>query len=380
MALKERTKKWLRKLVLMCFFVNLFLYLTACLTPYINPQHFFPMTFLALGFPLLLLGMIFWFLVSILFLKRKTWILFLLILAGYKNIHSTIGSSFSDNSLIEKKDNSFRVLSWNVKNFLLHELSQDTPGNAYKKVMAFIKSSNADFVCIQDFEQLDSIIFLHPINYIKDSLHYPYTYFSVDIDTTDRYGHSRYGTCIFSKVPIVNSGSMQYVGKKHFNESLGYADVAINNQKLRIFNTHLRSMYLSIRDSKQYDFKYIIDDTMLVFHSSKFNKIKYFDTSHFNQTKVIKNAFDSTAIPFVFCADLNSVSSSYVYHQISRNLNDAFVQKGFGWGGTYSNLLPFLRIDVILMSKQLEATKYYSPKLELSDHYPVVADIAFKKD
>ncbi len=380
MVQKERIKTLLKKLVLMCFFINLFLYLISCLIPFINPQYFFPLTLLALGFPLLLLGMLFWFLASLFFKRKKSWLVFLLILPGYKNIHSTIGLSFSNNNLTEKKANSFRVLSWNVKNFVNHEKNQDTIGCAYRKMMMFIKSTNADFVCIQDFEQLDSSIFLHPIDFIKDSLHYPYTYFSVDIDTTDKYGHSRYGTCIFSRSPIVNSGSIQYIGKKHFNESLGYADMVVSNQKIRIFNTHLRSMYLSIRDSKQFDFKYIIDDTMLVFHSTKFDKLKYFDTAHINQTKAIKTAFDNTKIPFVFCADLNSVPSSYVYSKLSKNLNDAFVQKGFGWGGTYSNLFPFLRIDVVLMSKELEATKYYSPKLELSDHYPVVADITFKKD
>ena len=380
MAQRERIKRLLKKLILFCFFVNLFLYLISCLTPFISPQYFFPITFLALGFPLLLLGMLFWFLASLFLKRKKSWLVFLFILLGYKNIHSTIGCSFSNNNLTEKKENSFRVLSWNVKNFVINRVTQDTPGSAYKKIMMFIKSTNADFICIQDFEQLDSSIFLHPINYIKDTLKYPYTYFSVDIDTTNKDGHSRYGTCIFSRVPIVNSGSIQYIGKKHFNESLGYADIAIGNQKLRIFNTHLRSMYLSINDCKQLDFKYVIDDTMLVFHSSKFDKLKYFDTSHINQTHIIQKAFDTTKIPYIFCADLNSVSSSYVYQQISKNLNDAFMQKGFGWGGTYSNLMPFLRIDVVLMSKELEATKYYSPKLELSDHYPVVTDIAFKKD
>jgi len=376
----ERIKKLLKKFVFVCFFVNLFLYLISCLTAFISPHYFSVMTFVALGFPLLLLGMLFWFVASLLFKRNKSWIVFFLILLGYKNIHSTIGLSFSNNNLAEKKNNSFRVLSWNVKNFVNHEKNQDTVGCVYRKMMMYIKSTNADFVCIQDFEELDSSIFLHPINYIKDSLYYPYTYFSVDNDTTDKYGHSRYGTCIFSRFPIVNSGSIQYIGKKHFNESLGFADVAISNKKVRIFNTHLRSMYLSIRDSKPFDFKYIIDDTMLVFHSTKLDKLKYFDTSHINQAKIVKTAFDTTKIPFIFCADLNAISASYVYNQISRNLNDAFVQKGFGWGGTYSSLMPFIRIDVVLMSKELEATKYYSPKLELSDHYPVVADIAFKKD
>jgi endonuclease/exonuclease/phosphatase family metal-dependent hydrolase len=380
MKYRERIKILLKRFVFGCFFVNLFFYLISCFTPLISPQYFSVMTFLALGFPLLLLGMLFWLLVTLFFKRKKSLLVFLFILVGYKNIHSTIGFSFSNSSLAEKKSNSFRVLSWNVKNFINHELKQDTVGCAYRKMMTFIKSTNADFFCIQDFEQQDSSIFLHPINYIKDSLNYPYSYFSVDIDTTTKYGHSRYGTCIFSRFPIVNSGSVQYIGKKHFNESLGYADIEIKNKKLRIFNTHLRSMYLSIRDSKQFDFKYVIDDTMLVFRSSKFDKLKYFDTSHINQTKIIKNTFDTTKIPYVFCADLNSVSSSYVYNQISKNLNDAFVQKGFGWGGTYSSLMPFLRIDVVLMSKELEATTYYSPKLQLSDHYPIVADIIFKKN
>ena len=88
---------------------------------------------------------------------------------------------------------------------------------------------------------------------------------------------------------------------------------------------------------------------------------------------------DTTTIPYVFCGDLNAVPASYVYHILSKNLNDAFLQNSIGWGSTYNSKIPFLRIDVVLTSKQLTTTKYQSPKLQLSDHYPVVADIIFDK-
>ena len=249
--------------------------------------------------------------------------------------------------------------------------------NIVADMMLFIKNTNADILCVQDFEQMSPKPYCQFINYITDSLHFPYHYYSVDLDTTMFYGSTQYGTCIFSKYPIQKFGSIAYSGK-HFTESLGFADVIINNKPIRIFNTHLRSMYLGM--TKEYttsNFKYIMNDTNIAFHSTTFDKLKYFDTSHINQAKLIKKVMDTTTIPFIFCADLNSVPSSYIYHYISNNLNDAFVQQGLGWGGTYSSSIPFYRIDVVLMSKALKAIHYVSPKLELSDHYPVVVDIGW---
>ncbi|MFY7963345.1 MAG: endonuclease/exonuclease/phosphatase family protein [Chitinophagaceae bacterium] len=301
-----------------------------------------------------------------------------IILCGFKNISSVFSYHFTTKNLPEKTDKTFRVLTWNVENFITHHINSDTVGSKYREMIKFIQSSNADIVCIQDFEQLDSSIFLHPIEFIKDSLHYPFIYMSKDIDTTTIWGHSVYGTCIFSRLPIKNSNSIQYNGK-HFTESLGFADVIYNNKTIRIFNTHLRSMYTSMDTTKpREEFKYVMNDTNIVFHSSKYAKLKYFDTSHINQVEIIRKVMDTTKLPFVFCADLNSVPSSYVYHQLGKNLTDAFTAKGSGWQGTYSGNIPFLRIDVVLMSKELKPIHYFSPRLNLSDHYPIIADISFK--
>jgi len=369
-------KKIFTTFIKISFYTSVIFYLLACLTPYISPKYFYPLTFLAIGFPLLLIVMLVWLIFFGFYKKKFTLIVFVIILFGFKNIISVFSFHLPQQKLEQKSTTAIRVLSWNVMNFVMHEVKNDTIGNPYKKMMNFIKSTNADIICIQDFEQLDSSIFLHPISYIKDSLFFPYVYLSPDIDTTTFWGHSYYGTCIFSKFPIVNSSRVQYNGK-HFTESLAIADISYNNKIFRVFNTHLRSMYTSMDTTlPREDFKYVIDDTNLVFHSSKLFKIKHFDTSHINQIEIIKKVFDTTKTPFVFCADLNSVPSSFVYHKLSENLIDAFTEKGFGWKGTYASSIPFLRIDVVLMSNQFKTLQYFSPTLNLSNHYPVIADIS----
>jgi endonuclease/exonuclease/phosphatase family metal-dependent hydrolase len=60
-------------------------------------------------------------------------------------------------------------------------------------------------------------------------------------------------------------------------------------------------------------------------------------------------------------------------------LTDAFVAKGSGIGGTYDGISPTLRIDVMLMTKDILPIQYYSPQLHASDHFPLIVDIKLKK-
>lgn len=371
-----KAKQVLKKCIDIVFYTTVLLYLLACLTPYISPEYFFGFTFLALVFPVLLVAMLLWLLVFLFKQKKKSLLIFFIVLLGYKNIYSNIGFNFFNSHKNEKSTNTFRLLSWNVNGFLVQIKGHDTIGNPFRKMIDYIEKTNVDIVCLQDFETTSNALFIQYIDIIKDSLQFPYTYFSVDIDSTLNTGRCRYGTCIFSKFPITNTGSIAYTGK-YFSESLGYADVAINNTSIRVFNTHLRSMYLNILHSKQFAFKYVIEDTMLVYHSSKLEKLKRFDTAHISQARLIKKVMDTTKMPFIFCADLNSVPSSYTYHYIAKNLNDAFVKNSFWWDKTYTTKLPFIRIDVVLTSKELTPVSYSNPKLKLSDHYPVIVDIAY---
>jgi endonuclease/exonuclease/phosphatase family metal-dependent hydrolase len=56
-------------------------------------------------------------------------------------------------------------------------------------------------------------------------------------------------------------------------------------------------------------------------------------------------------------------------------MNDAFLQKGFGIGRTFSSLSPTLRIDYILTSKQFSVKQFNRVIKDYSDHYMIVADL-----
>ena len=352
------------------------LYFLSCLTPYITSLHFKGFTYLALFFPFLLIGMASTLLLS-LFLFRKYSILFLVILLfGYKNIFSTTCFHYPKKFEQQKAPNTIRLLSWNVNDFVTSDIKRDTVGAPRRTILAFIKSVNADILCFQDFStsERDKYVYSN-LKYLKDTLKYPYYYVSSD-DSTKGTNYL-YGTIILSRYPIADSGRFVYV-RKHCPEHLIYATVDINGHLVRFYNTHLQSMFLHRYGRVPYNNEqFILDDTAIIYSGHRYQKLVYFDSIHIAQAKLIKEKLNECKIPYVFCADLNSVPSSYVYQHISAGINDAFLQKGFGWGSTYEGLSPSLRIDVVLMSKSLEVKQYYSTKLQnASDHYPIVTDIS----
>ena len=352
-------------------------YAVGCLTPYINPINFNSYTYIALVFPYLLLAMLACCILSLFVIKKHAWIFFLLIFTGYKNIFSTTGFHFNKAFLQEKSPNTFRLLSWNVNDFVDNQVQSDKPNAPRRKILDFIKKSDADVLCFQDYRDYpEGAGYYSSAKYIKDTLHYPYYYFSVDMFYSNSPSKEGYGTAIFSRFPILDTGRTRY-DWPDYPEHLSYADIKFPTRIIRFYNTHLRSMQLTAdRRAEGKDYTFAQDDTAILFNETKLETIAYFDSIHIRQAQLIKQQLNTSKKLFVFCADLNSVPSSYVYQHISKGLNDAFLQNGFGWGATYDGLSPTLRIDVTLLHPQLKATQYYCPKLKASDHFPLISDIA----
>ncbi len=364
------------KFLKICIWLYAIFYFISSLTPYISPIHFPPFTFLALLFPCILIGMLLVLLIGIFILKKKSIFLFLILTVGYKNIFSTIGLHKPNDFVQQKQAGTIRLLSWNVDDFVDCEIRHDTANSPRRKIKNFIQSTNADILCFQDFSSFEENKWLFSnLKYLIDTLKYPFYYFSVDDPCKQEYYARRYGAIILSKFPITDSGRFAY-NRKHSPEHLMYATININGKEIRFYNTHLRSMFLHWQGGDVSNNPFLMDDAEAISESTISKKLQHFDTIHIMQAILIKQQLDSCKVPYVFCADLNSVPSSYVYQHISAGLNDAFLQNGYGWGGTYSVISPTLRIDVVLLCKQLNATQYYSPKLSnASDHYPVVTDI-----
>ena len=60
-------------------------------------------------------------------------------------------------------------------------------------------------------------------------------------------------------------------------------------------------------------------------------------------------------------------------------MKNAFAEKGSGIGRTFSGISPTLRIDNIFLSDRFSVGQFIRINKKLSDHFPVIADIQFKK-
>ncbi len=374
-----------KKLVKIGYVILILTYLIGCASPFISPHHFRAMTFISLVFPWLVVAMLMAFVLSFFLFKKYAWYLLFFLLLGYKNILSCFAFNNPNAYQIEKNINTIRLLSWNVNDFLNNSISADGPYAPRRIILNYIRNSKADVLCLQDFKEFENkdscLVFLSSMKYLVDTLQYRYQYFSKDFEYRNSCFQTNYGTIILSKFPIIDSGRTAY-NWPHFPEHLMYATISVKGKSLRFYNTHLRSMHLhnqSAIDTTNPDFYFIQDDdTAVLYHGSKFSKINYFDSLHVAQAQLVKRELNKCTIPFVFCADLNSVPSSYVYHHISSSLTDPFLQHGFGWGGTYPEFSPTLRIDVVLHSPNLFTSQYYRSTLNASDHRPIITDIGFR--
>jgi endonuclease/exonuclease/phosphatase family metal-dependent hydrolase len=60
---------------------------------------------------------------------------------------------------------------------------------------------------------------------------------------------------------------------------------------------------------------------------------------------------------------------------MTKGRKDAFREAGKGFGATYTHLWPMLRIDYVMIPERFGALTYDIPKVEYSDHYPVVTTV-----
>jgi len=353
------------------------IYLIACLTPYINPVNFWPLTFLALGFVYLLAGMIVIFLLSLVIFRKRSWIFLLVLLAGYQNISSVFGFHERKDFIGQKDEKSLRILSWNVNYFGDCQKKNDAPNNVRRQMFAFIQQSDADVLCFQDFSNFIAPWFYADLDYVRDSLHYPYVYFPIDYAYGESDKPEQYGPAIFSRLPLTDTGKIRYSGNPR-SESFQFATINFRGQQIKIFNAHLSSMSIHAESASPRDYNFLEADSGLLLHSNTFKKLKHFDKIHVDQIHLIKSALNKTDLPLLFCGDLNSVPASYVYQHLRKNLSDAFLTTGFGFGGTYDSISPTLRIDVVLMDQRLKIAQHHTTHLHLSDHYPNLVDIQLR--
>jgi endonuclease/exonuclease/phosphatase family metal-dependent hydrolase len=351
-----------------------FFFLLSCLAPYLNPQTWWYISFLGLGFPFLLLLVIV-FLFGWLLMLRPQYALISIIalLLGFKSI--LVFFAFHKPAVFNyaKEIKTLRVATWNVARFIEMRRNNNKGSQTRLKMMELIKQQDADVVCLQEFfHSLDSAWYQN-LNYISDNLHYPYWFFSHDLDADVHYT----GSVIFSRYPIIDSGMIRYP-RPTLPDALIHADIKVNDDTVRIYTTHLQSLQFGKRDYERIGAIESAEDSLITNSRTILSKIKKGISYRSIQAGIIDQVLGDSPYPVLFCADLNDVPNSYTYFTVRGDMQDAFLKKGFGIGRTFSAISPTLRIDYIFADDHFKIKQFNRLVKHYSDHFMLVADIELK--
>jgi len=352
-----------------------FIFLLTCLAPYLNPSRWWFFSILGLGFAFILVLLIA-FLIFWLFVRPRYMLISLVALAiGWKSLSAFFGFDLSGTTYDPAKQKGvLRLASWNVARFIELKRNNNKGSQTRQKMLDLIKAQKADVLCLQEFYHSTDSSRYNNIKYFKEKLGYPYYYFCWDGDGDKQW----FGQIIFSRYPIVDSGKLTFPYPSQ-QETLIYADVAYRGDTIRFYTTHLQSVQFKKQDYEKIEEIKNREDSILQNSRSIFSKLKRAAIYRSRQANIVRETIRQSPYPYVITGDFNDVPNSYTYFTIRGDLQDAFLEKGFGIGRTYSGLSPTLRIDYILPSRDFSVEQFNRVVRDYSDHYLLVADLKLKK-
>lgn len=244
----------------------------------------------------------------------------------------------------DKKDNQIRILSYNIK-YNSEYLRNNK--DSLSALISFIKQQDADILVLPESR----------INSTNKKLRkkldkiYPYNLGSV------YNGKELYlETYVFSRYPICNV-------KQYGNYYIYEVDINFSyNFTMKLIACHLESNQSnsSLRNGEGF-----------------INNIKKGYETRNKEAKIICDSLSQYQGPLIIAGDLNDISGSNTLNTLQKelDLSDAWWKSGFGYGATSFSKNLYFRLDHILFSHHFKSTSIEIPKVDFSDHYPIVTNL-----
>ncbi|MCU0362025.1 MAG: endonuclease/exonuclease/phosphatase family protein [Bacteroidales bacterium] len=330
------------------------------LAAHVNPGVTALPAFFGLAYPYILLLNIFIAIVWLMLLRYEAAISIVVIAAGFTHFSNYIKLGKPG----EDKENTFKVLSYNIHLFNYYEKNGGPATEA--RIMNFIKAQNADIILLQEFYITGNIS--RKEAELRKMLGSGYrSHLKMIASGKNRY----YGIATFTKYPVLRKGEIVHKGSSSLTI---YTDLLIGDDTVRVYNNHLQSFRLK-RISNSF-----LQDMTNPDEKESVNEVKDLSLSLRNgfvrragQAIRVKEHVNSSPFPVIVAGDFNDTPVSYAYRKLRSGLNDSFVTSGYGAGFTYKGNYPPNRIDYILYDKKIVNSHFDILRVRFSDHYPVVA-------
>lgn len=314
------------------------------LLPYIPPKTFALLSVLSLGVPMLIIINVIFLIYWLVRLKKQALLSFFVLLLGINHLTSVFEISGSEDDV--NAEATFSIMSYNVRQFNQFRWSDDE--NIPEKLAAFIQEQDPDILAMQEYYMGE----------LEIALKFPHKYIY------QKEKSAEFGVAIFSKYPIIKSGSLDFPTPS--NNNAVYADIVVKGDTLRVVNTHLQSYTLKPNMSK---LELESDRSKQVFLGMGRTFVRQQE-----QVEMIFDLLDETRHKAIILGDFNNTAYSYIYREIrSRGFSDSYKEAGNGFGRTFDFDYFPLRIDYIFAEEPIEVVSFKTFGVNYSDHFPIKA-------
>lgn len=335
--------------------------LCSYLAPYVNPNRNVIFAFAGLIAPALYIVnavMLFYWLI-----RGRKWAFLPLVtmVLGINSIFLIFRPTLAREYPYEREKGSMTLVTHNVHGFL--KPSDGTP--CMDSTLTYLSSLKPDILCMQEY-QITPTLTQDMAAANLPTLPHKRAYYKLP------YDDGGFGLAIYSKYPILESGSVDFEGSTSF---IMWADLLVaRRDTVRVYNCHLQTTSIDAAD-KQFlaggEFAY--DDTGRTRNiASKLKRNFRIRANQADSIAVLLGQYDGKAI---VCGDFNDTPVSYTYHTVRGRLRDSFVEKGRGITNTYHGFFNLIRIDYVFHSSDYKTLHYSNPYTRWSDHNPVVVNL-----
>jgi endonuclease/exonuclease/phosphatase family metal-dependent hydrolase len=330
--------------------------LLAYLNVLIPPQKFFIFPVLGLFYPVLFFLNCF-FIVFWLFQDVK-WMVpsVICLILGWNQFTGFVGLN---NSQLEGGKDDITVMTYNTGRF--YDAYQKFEKNTPKKIASFFADeAHYDIICLQEYDD----------RYSEEIERRMVGYDLIKV------GNKR--TVILSKYPEIRHGEVNFGTRTN---ACVWADFLVDDDTIRVYSIHLLSTKISGEADQVLDNIDLQERSTWKGMFSILSKYGGSSIARKDQAEQIKEHMKNCKHPIILCGDFNEPPASFVYNYLCQDFQDSFREQAEGIASTYRGRIPFLRIDYILNSRQLEVIDYKTlEEVDFSDHIPVVSTFSLKRD
>ncbi len=374
-------KIFLRKAFIFITIIVAVCYLVSAISGWLKPEQYPYFSIIAFPFPFFLIALVVCIIMLFFVHKKLAIILLFLLPVGWLSIGNTIALQFPKKWNNSKDIHTLRMLTWNVMNFDDLAFQGTNKSNNRIGMLKLIEQYQPDIICFQEYKSVENGKRRTSVRKELDSIGYPYHFVTKDLYYYNPKNGREIigGVAIFSKLPLFDTVSTPIRFDNVVHEHLCKAKVQLHGKPINIYTAHLASYALGLHDSitiiNDYGNDTTIADTL---RPDMAGRLARTEKLHSEQIALINAIMDKDTTASIFCGDINTTPGSYNYRFFKREKQDAFLEKGFGFGTTYNKLLSTLRIDVCFADTHFKVLQCKVPSKMYSDHYPVVTDLQWK--